>query len=335
MTKKKLQVKSPRQLVFVKELFLEAGKYASGHELELDLLKAILLIDLCVERLLNIIWRDADSDYPVKGKRYPNFVELWEKVEKVLKEKGFIEGTLANKSDFIDYHERRNDAQHRGMVPRASYVQEYFELAQDFFTKIYNELYDFDFLNFRYWDLVKNGDLRRLLQEADDALQRGDIILSSAGVNLAYDFVIGALKKDLFRSEKIADEVRFSRHHRAFEDNEVKRFAEEDLRRFTEDLIKSVDVRFDALYSQLVREQLGLSKTSHEKFNNVRHGINPLMSVGGNLQITLWGERKNLSPDDAKFALSYIFDLVMRVEEKYPNGLESVRIPGSLLQTRS
>lgn len=100
MAKKKLSVKYPRQLVFVRELFLEAEKYASGHELELDLLKAILLIDLCVERLLNIVWREADSDYPVKGKRYPDFGELWEKVESVLKEKGFIENTLgAGKRD--------------------------------------------------------------------------------------------------------------------------------------------------------------------------------------------------------------------------------------------
>ena len=332
MTKKKLPVRYPRQLIFVRELFLEAQKYASEHELELDLLKAILLIDLCVERLLNILWRDADSDYLLKGKRYPSFGELWEKVEIALKEKDFIESNLGNKSDFIDHHERRNDAQHRGMVPRASYVQEYLELAQDFFIRIYSDLYDFDFLNLRYWDLVKNGELRRLLQEADQALQRGDIILSFAGVNLAYDFAIEALKGHLFKSKKIADEVRFSHHSRAFEDNEVRRFAEDDLRRFTEQLIKSMDVRFDALYSQLVREQLGLSKELDEKFNKVRYGINPLMSAGGNLQVTLWREKKNFNAEDAKFALSYMYDLIMRLEEKYPHALDSLKIPGSLFK---
>jgi hypothetical protein len=332
MSSKKLQIGNPKQLVFIKELFLEAKKYASGHELELDLLKAILLIDLCMERLLNILLRDANSDHPVRVKRYPNFSELWEKIEKVLKEKGFIQGTLRNKSDFIDYHEKRNDAQHRGMVPRASYVQEYLELAQDFFVSIYNDLYEFDFLNFRYWDLVRNGDLRRLLQEADEALQRGDIILSLAGVNLAYDFAIGALKGHLFKSKRIADEVRFSHHSRSFEDNEVRRFIEDELKRFNEDLIKSMDVRFDVLYSQLLREQLGLSRELDEQFNKVRYGINPVMSVGGNLQITLWREKKDFNAEDAKFALSYMYDLIMRIQEKYPGSLETVHIPGSLFQ---
>jgi hypothetical protein len=324
MAKKKLSIRYPRQLVFVRELFLEAEKYASGHELELDLLKAILLIDLCVERLLNIIWRDAGSDYPVKGKRYPNFRELWEKVESVLKEKGFIENTLGNKSDFIDYHERRNDAQHRGMVPRASYVQEYLELARDFFVKIYNDMYEFDFLNFRYWDLVKNRDLRHLLQQADEALQKGDVLLSFAGINLAYDFSVEALKDHIFKSKKIADEISFSRYFRTSEDNELKRFASE--------LIKSIDLRFNVLYSQLVREQLGLSKESDEEFNKVRHGIISSMTLGGKLRIVLNRNRNNFRVEDAKFALSYIYDLIMRIEQKYPGSLDPVHIPGSLFQ---
>ena len=324
MNKKKLPIRYPRQLVFVKELFLEAKKYASGHELELDLLKTILLIDLCVERILNILWRDAQSDYPIKGKRYPNFSELWEKVEKVLKEKEFIEGTLGNKSDFIDYHERRNEAQHRGLVPRASYVQEYLELAESFFIKIYNELYECDFLNFRYWDTIKNEDIRCLLREADEALQKGDLLLAFAGVNLAYDFAVEALKDDLFKSKKIAEEIRFSFNRRGSSD--------EELRRFADSLVKSLDIKFDKLYSQLVREQLGLSKQSDEKFNKVRHGIISYMTLGGKLKIVLNRDRNNFRGEDAKFALSYIYDLIMRIEERYPNALDSVQIPGSLLQ---
>jgi hypothetical protein len=324
MTKKKLHVKYPRQLVFVKELFLEAEKYASGNELELDLLKAILLIDLCVERILNILLRDADSNFSIKSKRYPNFSELWEKVERVLKEKAFIEGALGDKSEFIDYHERRNDAQHRGMVPRASYVQEYLELAQDFFVKIYNDLYEFDFMNFRYWDTIKNEDLRRLLREADEALQKGDVLLAFAGINLAYDFAVEALKASLFKSKNIGDEIRFPSQYRKIKDNELRHFAE--------GLIKAVDVRLDALYSQTVREQLGLSKELGERFNQVRHGIYASMTLGGKLHVVFNRDPSNFKVEDAKFALSYIYDLIMRVEQKYPGSLDSVHIPGLLSQ---
>jgi hypothetical protein len=210
------------------------------------------------------------------------------------------------------------------MVPRASHVQEYLELAKGFFVKIYNELYEFDFLDFRYWDTIKNEDLRVLLREADEVLQKGDALLCFAGVNLAYDFAVEALKADLFKSKKIADEIRFPSYYRRIKDNEMRHFAEE--------LIRSVDIRLDTLYTQTVREQLGLSKESDEKFNKVRYGISASMSLGGKLYVVFNRDPSNFKTEGAKFALSYIYDLIMRIEEKYPGSLDTVRIPGSLLQ---
>src|SRR5215470_8059333 len=110
-----MEPKNPRQLLVTKQLFTE-GKVLALHGDDFSALKAVLLLDLSVELMLNILITDFGSGRD-SARDDMKWSQLWQQATCAVKDANIIIERIPFYKDLRDLHNMRNLAQHSGRAP--------------------------------------------------------------------------------------------------------------------------------------------------------------------------------------------------------------------------
>src|SRR5436309_10116216 len=195
-----MTTRNPQQLLLVKHLYEDARTLASRED-DLSLMKAIVVLDLAVEHMLNTVIIDFTSLNAPKGKpgrKDVSWAIIWERAAAAMKEKNH---EVLNHGQLLSLHEVRNLDVHNGSVPSQVEILRYIEPLEEMLTGIFRAGYSVDFQRFRLWDLVPNDGLRQLLIDSESALEKGHPAVCIFGCIQAHNLIIRAIR-DLTRSRR-------------------------------------------------------------------------------------------------------------------------------------
>jgi len=168
----------------------------SGRPDALSLTKAIVLLDLSVELMLNNIVLNLDPNFTVnetKGSEDISRKTLWGNAARAVRATN--KGSLPEAREIANLHALRNLVQHSGNQPSQSETERYFAAIRVMFSTVFENVYGLDFSRFQIWDLVANNDLREWLRDSEVALTKGHPEICIAGCNHAHDLIIGAIRR--------------------------------------------------------------------------------------------------------------------------------------------
>lgn len=169
-----LDVPIKNNLVNIKRLFsigIEHEKLGNNA----DRLVAILHYDAAVEHLLNTIL--LFFEYQLEKDRNENFSTIWTNVESSLSENKIKFGNkcaLPNKREMILLHKTRNNAQHYAMIPDSNSLQHFREIAEKFMVDVVYKIFETDFSQITLAILIKNGEVKKYIEEAEKHLLNGE-----------------------------------------------------------------------------------------------------------------------------------------------------------------
>src|ERR1051326_8221980 len=138
---------NPQQLLLVKQLYEDGCLLATGED-DVSLTKAIILIDLAIEQMLNQVLRDFYPSFDptaAAGRRDVNWGRLWQLAAQTLTGKGFA---LPHYRELSSLHEIRNLAQHNGSVRTQAEVRRYIQPAYEMLSGVFRDAYSQDFHSF-------------------------------------------------------------------------------------------------------------------------------------------------------------------------------------------
>jgi hypothetical protein len=187
-------VRNPHQLLLAKQLF-EDSRLLAERDDAFSHTKAVMLLDLAVETVLNNIVLNFDPDLIInasKGSQDTDRRTLWGNAATALnkaKHKG-----LPESREMANLHALRNLVQHNGTGPSQTEVRQYVATAEALLKAAFADAYELNFGNFRLLDTIVNEDLRLLLRESEYALERGRSEVCMAGCKYAHELIISAFR---------------------------------------------------------------------------------------------------------------------------------------------
>ena len=151
-----------RKLVLAKSIFLHGCDHSNNRD-ELSRVLAIHHFDFAVEMILRCI--AAKYNIVTSPRKDPSFKELWEKITR--------NGVdLPLKDDIFRLHYLRNLVQHTGTVPSAEDVIALKDSVEKFCEEVIKKVFKISFSKLSLAQVIKNEELRRILQEAENLLRR-------------------------------------------------------------------------------------------------------------------------------------------------------------------
>lgn len=157
--------RNQQQLILIKQLYEDARLLEERGD-AFSLTKAVVLLDLSIEHILNNIILNVDPTSSVnqtKSSGDLNRRTLSGNSSTALGSAGkkppLEAGELAN------LHKLRNLVQHIGMEPAQSEVRRYLAAANNMLISVFEDVYELSFESFKLWDLVSNLDLRNWLRD--------------------------------------------------------------------------------------------------------------------------------------------------------------------------
>jgi hypothetical protein len=186
--------RNQQQLILVKQLYEDARLLEEKGD-AFSLTKAIVLLDLSIEHVLNNILLNLDLSFTVnqtKGSEDINRRTLSGNASTALR--AAEKKPLSEQRELANLHALRNLVQHIGMEPAQSEVHRYLIAANNMLTSVFEDVYGLSFQNFKLWDLVSNVDLRNWLTNGEQALRSGDPLKCIGACNHAHSLIIGAIR---------------------------------------------------------------------------------------------------------------------------------------------
>jgi len=333
--------KSPHQLLLIKQLYDDACGLTSRGD-TLSLAKAIILLDLSVEQMLNSIIMDfvsAKSPKLKPGRKDQGWGELWGLADEAMQQRGHA--PLINYTQLLTLHEVRNLAQHNGSIPTRSEIERYIEPAEEMLCGAFASAYGQDFRSFRLWDLVPNESLRRLLKESEIAFEKGHPDICIAGCNLAHKLIISAIRQHtkLRRFRIPSPFTRSSSGSTSFPPGlpaeavrqlrSAARQVDDAIRTGVSKFRREILEEIDYLEDEVVTIGVGMPLMDTRQFVKVGQEVIPGPFYGdGTFDIFRHGAITNDEElqRGARFMLNYLSRLLRLVDESYPDVLCEIEL---------
>jgi hypothetical protein len=187
-----MNIRNFDHLLLVKQLYQDA--LDSSDRVDRSLLtRALIILDLSVDLALKSILLNLDPDFLAdKGKGDIAWPELWRKTDLALKQSGRT--GLTEFSECKSLHDLRNLVQHQGSEPSKSDLTRYLKAVERMLGLAFSATFGLDFSNLRKWDFLENEDLRKLLAESEEFLDKGNSVLSIIGCKIARDKIVQAIR---------------------------------------------------------------------------------------------------------------------------------------------
>lgn len=314
-------------LVLVRELVTDAEAMLTTDESRLQRFKAILLLDLAIERMLNTILSDTLHEL---GESEPNnarkdFGSLWREADSRCRK---VSGLgLRFHTQILSMHNARNRAQHHGEFPDSSTVRTAAQSATAFLRASFMQVYCLSFANFSHVELIENPALRQILGEVREMLDEGDFKWAAIGCIGAYRQLVTALSvivNQRATHEATERGVRFrnvlgSRSSNGKELETLKKDIEVAFARTGEEL--------DEIRVEFAEAALGLSMSDLRRFRRMASTVKVLGTdpqsrwIGWNVrELPVWraDESPPFDEDSARFMFAHLSRMAQRVEEVYP-----------------
>lgn len=176
-----------RQLLFVKQMHREAESYITGEKNRFSSLQSILLLDICVEKFLNMLVADYNQG-EMGGRSHIKWETLWQNAVRAIKNQGHASG-LVNYNQLKEMHEVRNLAQHCASIPNTEDVERFSSKVKEFLEDGFKKGYNIDFNQFVEINLVKNQSIRYLLQEVQKFIQQEEYTKAMHCLSLGYQHI--------------------------------------------------------------------------------------------------------------------------------------------------
>lgn len=339
-------VRNPHQLLLSKQLY-EDSRLLAERDDAFSHTKAVILLDLSVETLLNNVVLNFDPDLTVnasKGSQDTDRRTLWGNAGTALnKAKG---KRLPETREMANLHALRNLVQHSGTEPSRTEVRRYVAAAEVLLKGVFADAYDLDFLSFRLLDIIANEDLRLLLRESEYALEKGRPDICMAGCKYAHELIISAVRENTkLRRTRISSvfsgrgqssyttrpgglqgAVAAQARQAANQIDRALKGAEAQLRR---EIIRELDF----LEDEMVTVGVGMPLMDTRRFQKMGRSVLVLIAESGSLQTN---QESGTEPprENALFMLNYVTRLIRLIDESYPDVLADVKVPERLSQQR-
>lgn len=332
-------MRNQQHLILVKQLY-EDSLALSGRSDALSLTKAIVLLDLAVELVLNHIVLNLDPDFTVnetKGSEDITRKTLWGNAAKAVRAAN--KGSLPETREIANLHALRNLVQHSGTQPSQSETERYFAAVKVMFSTIFEKVYGLKFSRFQIWDLVANKDLREWLRDSEAALTKGHSEICIAGCNYAHDLIIATIRQFTklrrFRGSHVFSSTRLPSSYSAGMSSPATREIEGMAKRLDRELRSGVEKfrseimkEIEFLEDEVVAIGVGLPLMDTRRFQKIGSLIYQSVALDGTIHI-----QSQIHPEDfdevrngAGFMLSYLSRLIRLLDEAYPGVLMSVQI---------
>jgi hypothetical protein len=341
------QIRNPHQLLLVKQLYEDARLLAERED-SFSHTKAVIFIDLAVETLLNSIVLSFDPDLSInasKGSLDTDRRTLWGNASTALNK--VKKKRLPESREMASLHALRNLVQHNGTEPTKTEVKRYLSAAEVLMKAAFTEAYDIDFLNFRWWDVITNVDLRQLLRESEYALEKGRPDICMVGCKYAHELIVSAIRE--------ATKIRRTRISSVFSGgagragsytsppvgiptavtaqvrqaaNQIDRMLRAAEAKLRSEIIKELDFIED----EVVTVGLGMPSIDTRRFQKIGSAVLHSVAEGGAMQIRRVGRDSDAEQlqEGARFMLNYVARLIRLIDESYPDILAEVKVPGQL-----
>jgi len=332
-------MRNQQQLILVKQLF-EDSLALCGRSDVLSLTKAIVLLDLAVELLLNNVVLNLDPDFTVnetKGSEDITRKTLWGNAARAVKAAN--KGSLPETREIANLHALRNLVQHSGTQPSQSETERYFAAVRVMFSTVFEKVYGLNFSRFQIWDLVANNDLREWLRDSEEALTNGHSEICIAGCNYAHDLIIASIRhftklrrfrgSSVFSSTRLPPAYSAGMSFQAIREIEgIAKKLDRELRSGVEKFRSQIMNEIEFLEDEVVAIGVGLPLMDTRRFQKIGSLVFQSVALDGTIHIQTQIEPENFDEvrDGAGFMLSYLSRLIRLLEEAYPGVLTSVRI---------
>ncbi len=327
---------TPQQLLLIKQLFDDACILAE-HQDELSLTKALILLDLSIEQMLNQVIRDCSLNTASNvafGRRDTTWQKIWDAANQAINDKGF---KLIHHRDLLSLHEVRNMAQHNATIPTQIEVQRYIEPACESLSSLFADIYKTHFQNFTLWDLIENEDLKQILKDSEYALNKQEIHICIVGCNLAYGLIILAIRNHTrfrnFHTSSFLDKfnegtsARFSLGVQSQIQQATKQL-NEAIKRGVMEFRKEIMQEIEFLENEMVSIGIGLPIMDTRKFQKIGNSVSVSSSYSGDISVKI--KKRDITEQDARFMLNYLSKLIHLIDESYSGVLEDVKLKKSL-----
>lgn len=340
-------VRNPHQLLLAKQLY-EDSRLLAERDDAFSYTKAVILLDLAVETLLNNIVLNFDPDLTInasKGSQDTDRRTLWGNVATALNKAK--NKRLPESREMANLHALRNLVQHNGTEPSQTEVRRYVAATEALMKAAFASAYDLDFLNFRLLDAIANEDLRLLLRESEYALERGRPMICMAGCKYAHELIIVSVRENT-KSHRtrissvfsgggqgrynptigglpsaVTAQVRYA----ASQIDQTLKNAERKLR---SEIIRELNF----LEDEMVTIGVGMPLMDTRRFQKIGGRVLIFIAESGSLQTRNVGQDASAPQlrEEALFMLNYVTRLIRLIGESYPDVLAGVKVPMRLSQ---
>src|SRR5260370_15211189 len=143
--------RNPQQLILVKQLYLDACLLADRGD-TFSVTKAVILLDLAIEHMLNNIVLNLDPSFTVnqtKGVEDIGRRTLWGNASTAIR--AAAKTPLLEVRELANLHALRNLVQHSGTEPTQSETKRYLHSANVMLIAVFSDVYGLDFGKFKIW----------------------------------------------------------------------------------------------------------------------------------------------------------------------------------------
>ncbi len=309
--------RNQQQLILVKHLYEDARLLEERGD-AFSLTKAVVLLDLSIEHILNNLILNLDPTFTVNQTKSSGDINrrtLSGNASTALRAAG--KKPLLEERELANLHALRNLVQHIGMEPAQSEVDRYLAAANNMLISVFEDVYGLSFESFKLWDLVSNIDLRNWLRDSEEALKGGDIRRCIGACKRAHALIIGAVRNS-------TKPYRFSGYTTLSLDKDISR----GIGRFRREIIQEIEF----LENEVVAIGVGLPLMDTRRFQKAGSSVLIFVSADGHMQSSssVVSEDRGQMAKGAEFMLDYLSRLIRLLDEAYPGVLESIKIPLSL-----
>ncbi len=317
-------IRNFEQLIFVKQLCDDAKSLLNIGDV-LSLTKSLIIIDLAIEQTLKTIILNLNpSFYIPRGRQDINWKDLWNEADSIIKNLG--KHGLTEQVECTRLRELRNLVQHTGAQPTLVDVSRFVESAEKMLEQVFSDAFSLDFGNLRTWDFLNSNDLKTLLIESEDFLQKDDPIACIVGCKKTRDAILEVIDKYTAKEKNL---------HAPSPHNMRRTFRGiPELSNYLSEMEKFLSEKISLIKTELVFIGLGMPIFNTRRFIELGKVVGFSEAYDGTMyfRINTPGKEKDLDnlKSDAMFMLNYLYRLLSLINEKHYNLLDKIQVKKQL-----
>jgi hypothetical protein len=311
-----------RLLLIVVQSVNEARRLVSLGD-DLSYMRAVFSLDFAVEQMLNILI-DNFAPNTTFDRDDVSWKHLWQAATTAVKDANVITDRIPHYRQLKKLHDIRNLSQHQGCTPHSSDVAQLVDPVVRMISTCFEQGFDLSFENFRLSDVIRNSQLRQLLEQCEQALDNGFPFESLVGAVVAFKHItseIGKVRENDYRLPRLDSFRNISTASIGHPHNTWREVQS------LEQWIANITTSLEQLHIDSILGSLGLSLTETQKFRRLTRVVSVTEMVSGDWRPGNNSRRRDDAlKDPANFVLGYLSRLTLRAQEVYPEALDRVSL---------